>query len=128
VIFDLEGVLVDSEQVWDDVRESFVRERGGEWSADVGQHAVIAQLGQLLELIEALVRFVVGLSRRRLLSERPGIDPEQPQLLLLFLAQVGEVAAREVDDVCASRNRAGAAALAPHRGSEAFRRAVGAIA
>jgi HAD superfamily hydrolase (TIGR01509 family) len=34
VIFDLDGVLVDSEQVWDDVRESFVRERGGEWSAD----------------------------------------------------------------------------------------------
>ena len=31
VIFDLDGVLVDSEQVWDEVRERFVRERGGSW-------------------------------------------------------------------------------------------------
>jgi HAD superfamily hydrolase (TIGR01509 family) len=31
VIFDLDGVLVDSEQVWDEVRERFVRERGGRW-------------------------------------------------------------------------------------------------
>jgi HAD superfamily hydrolase (TIGR01509 family) len=31
VVFDLDGVLVDSEQVWDEVRESFVRERGGRW-------------------------------------------------------------------------------------------------
>src|SRR4029450_11889544 len=31
VIFDLDGVLVDSEQVWEEVRERFVRERGGRW-------------------------------------------------------------------------------------------------
>ena len=31
VIFDLDGVIVDSEQVWDDVREELVRERGGRW-------------------------------------------------------------------------------------------------
>ena len=31
VVFDLDGVLVDSEQVWDDVREALVRERGGRW-------------------------------------------------------------------------------------------------
>ena len=32
VVFDLDGVLLDSEQVWDDVREQLVRERGGTWS------------------------------------------------------------------------------------------------
>jgi HAD superfamily hydrolase (TIGR01509 family) len=32
VVFDLDGVVVDSEQVWDDVRERLVRERGGRWS------------------------------------------------------------------------------------------------
>ena len=32
VVFDLDGVVVDSEQVWDDVREQLVRERGGGWS------------------------------------------------------------------------------------------------
>jgi len=29
VVFDMDGVIVDSEQVWDDVRESYVREVGG---------------------------------------------------------------------------------------------------
>jgi HAD superfamily hydrolase (TIGR01509 family) len=31
VIFDLDGLLVDSEQVWDDVRQQFVSEAGGTW-------------------------------------------------------------------------------------------------
>jgi HAD superfamily hydrolase (TIGR01509 family) len=31
VVFDLDGLLLDSEQVWDEVREELVRERGGRW-------------------------------------------------------------------------------------------------
>ena len=31
VVFDLDGVVVDSEQVWDDVRERLAHERGGAW-------------------------------------------------------------------------------------------------
>jgi HAD superfamily hydrolase (TIGR01509 family) len=31
VVFDLDGVVVDSEQVWDDVRERLAHERGGVW-------------------------------------------------------------------------------------------------
>jgi HAD superfamily hydrolase (TIGR01509 family) len=31
VVFDLDGVVVDSEQVWDEVRERLARERGGRW-------------------------------------------------------------------------------------------------
>ena len=31
VVFDLDGVLIDSEHVWDEVREQLVRERDGRW-------------------------------------------------------------------------------------------------
>jgi HAD superfamily hydrolase (TIGR01509 family) len=31
VVFDLDGLLLDTEQVWDEVREQLVRERGGRW-------------------------------------------------------------------------------------------------
>jgi HAD superfamily hydrolase (TIGR01509 family) len=32
VVFDLDGVILDSEQVWNEVREGLARERGGRWS------------------------------------------------------------------------------------------------
>ena len=31
VVFDLDGLLLDTEQVWDAAREALVRERGGRW-------------------------------------------------------------------------------------------------
>ena len=31
VVFDLDGVLLDSEHVWDEVREQLTKERGGRW-------------------------------------------------------------------------------------------------
>jgi beta-phosphoglucomutase-like phosphatase (HAD superfamily) len=31
VVFDLDGVLIEAEQVWDAAREDLVRERGGTW-------------------------------------------------------------------------------------------------
>lgn len=34
VIFDLDGVLVDSERIWDEVRRAVVRENGGYWRAE----------------------------------------------------------------------------------------------
>lgn len=33
VIFDMDGVLLDSEQIWDRVREDYVRDIGGSWHA-----------------------------------------------------------------------------------------------
>jgi HAD superfamily hydrolase (TIGR01509 family) len=32
VVFDLDGVILDSEELWNEVREDFARERGGRWS------------------------------------------------------------------------------------------------
>jgi HAD superfamily hydrolase (TIGR01509 family) len=34
VVFDLDGVIVQSEEIWDDVRERYVRERGGRYDAE----------------------------------------------------------------------------------------------
>jgi HAD superfamily hydrolase (TIGR01509 family) len=33
VVFDMDGVLIESEQVWDEVRQTYVEEAGGTWSA-----------------------------------------------------------------------------------------------
>jgi HAD superfamily hydrolase (TIGR01509 family) len=35
VVFDLDGVLIQSEEVWDEVREQYVRERGGRYDAEI---------------------------------------------------------------------------------------------
>jgi HAD superfamily hydrolase (TIGR01509 family) len=32
VVFDLDGLLLDTEQVWDEVREAITHERGGRWN------------------------------------------------------------------------------------------------
>ena len=35
VVFDLDGVLIESEEVWDRVRGEYVRERGGRYDAEI---------------------------------------------------------------------------------------------
>ncbi|TDB87961.1 HAD family phosphatase [Actinomadura sp. KC216] len=34
IVFDLDGVLIDSEPVWEEVRRAYVAERGGRWRSD----------------------------------------------------------------------------------------------
>ena len=40
VVFDLDGVIVDSEQIWDEVRERYIREHGGRYD-DEAQRAMM---------------------------------------------------------------------------------------
>jgi HAD superfamily hydrolase (TIGR01509 family) len=35
VVFDLDGVLLQSEEVWDEVREAYVRDRGGRYDEEI---------------------------------------------------------------------------------------------
>ncbi|HEY5101126.1 MAG TPA: HAD family phosphatase [Gaiellaceae bacterium] len=35
VVFDMDGVLIQSEEVWDEVREAYVRERSGRYDAEI---------------------------------------------------------------------------------------------
>ncbi len=107
VVFDLDGVIVDSEQVWDDVRERFVRESGGtyteaatrammgmsstEWSA-----YLVDDLGVPMTAAEANAEVV-----RRML-ERYG---EAPPLIPGAVDAVRRVGARWPLAIASSANR-----------------------
>ena len=58
VVFDLDGVLVDSEHVWDEVREELARERGGRWH----EHAQADMMGMSSTEWSRYMHDVVGLS------------------------------------------------------------------
>jgi len=58
VVFDLDGVLVDSEHVWDEVREELARERGGRWH----ERAQADMMGMSSTEWSRYMRDVVGLS------------------------------------------------------------------
>jgi HAD superfamily hydrolase (TIGR01509 family) len=57
MVFDMDGVLLDSEQVWDEVREELARERGGRWTP----HAQRDMMGMSSPEWSAYMHDVVGL-------------------------------------------------------------------
>lgn len=46
VIFDLDGVLIDSEPVWEEVRRRVVAEHGGQWAPDTQQRLMGMSTGE----------------------------------------------------------------------------------
>lgn len=78
VIFDMDGVIVDSEQVWDDVREQLAHERGGRWHAG----AQAAMMGMSSPEWSAYMHEELGLSE----------SPEQinDEVVRRMLARYGE--------------------------------------
>jgi HAD superfamily hydrolase (TIGR01509 family) len=57
VIFDLDGVILDSEELWDEVREGLARERGGRW----GEQAQADMMGMSSTEWSRYMHDVVGL-------------------------------------------------------------------
>ncbi|HET9324127.1 MAG TPA: HAD family phosphatase [Gaiellaceae bacterium] len=84
VVFDLDGLLLETEQVWDEVREQLTRERGGRWN-DRAQADMMGmsstewsrymhdELG-LAEPPEELNRLVVERMQERYRDDLPLID------------------------------------------------------
>jgi HAD superfamily hydrolase (TIGR01509 family) len=58
VVFDLDGLLLDTEQVWDEVREELARERGGRWH----DRAQLEMMGMSSKEWARYMHDVVGLS------------------------------------------------------------------
>jgi HAD superfamily hydrolase (TIGR01509 family) len=58
VVFDLDGVLIDSEQLWDEVREELARERGGRWH----EHAQADMMGMSSPEWSRYMHETIGLS------------------------------------------------------------------
>jgi HAD superfamily hydrolase (TIGR01509 family) len=84
VVFDLDGVILDSEELWDEVREALVRERGGRWteqaqadmmgmSSKEWSRYMHDELG-LTEPPEEISRKVVGRMLERYTEHLPLID------------------------------------------------------
>jgi len=84
VVFDLDGLLLDTEQLWDEVREGLVRERGGRWhdraqadmmgmSSKEWSRYLHEELG-LAEPPEELNRIVVERMEDRYRQQLPLID------------------------------------------------------
>jgi HAD superfamily hydrolase (TIGR01509 family) len=46
VVFDLDGVIIDSEPVWEQVRRQVVAEHGGHWAADAQQRLMGMSTGE----------------------------------------------------------------------------------
>ena len=126
-VFDLDGVLVDSEQLWDEVREQLARERGGRWH----ERAQADMMGMSLREWSRYMHDVIGLPEspeeinaevvRRLLAR---YDVELP-LLPGAVEAVERLAARWPLGVASSSNREVIDAVLEHAGiASAFRATV----
>ena len=58
VVFDLDGVILDTEELWNEVREGLARERGGRWS----DHAQADMMGMSSKEWSRYMHDVVGLA------------------------------------------------------------------
>ena len=74
VVFDLDGVLIDSEPVWEEVRRTLVEERGGHWGPDTQSRIMGMNTGEWA----------------RYLSEELGARLEPPEVIAIVLGRMAD--------------------------------------
>jgi HAD superfamily hydrolase (TIGR01509 family) len=80
VVFDMDGVLVDSEAVWDDVRKRFTEESGGRW-------------------LESAQREMMGMSSvewSRYVRDRLGVPMEPEEISMAVADRVADLYRKEL--------------------------------
>jgi HAD superfamily hydrolase (TIGR01509 family) len=107
VVLDMDGVLIDSEQLWDEVREQLARERGGRWH----ERAQAEMMGMSSTEWSRYMHDVIGLAEppeeinaevvRRLLARYQESLPVMPGAV----AAVERLAARWPLGLASSSNR-----------------------
>lgn len=96
VVFDLDGVLVDSEQAWDEVRRSVVAEHGGTWTAEATRalqgmstpewaRYLVEELGAELSAEDAAEHVVAEMARRY--ADQPPVLPGAIQTIRTVAAR-----------------------------------------
>jgi HAD superfamily hydrolase (TIGR01509 family) len=68
VVFDMDGVLIDSEPVWERVRRRFVADRGGRWAADAQDRMMGMSTGEWSAYLAADFG-IAGLTARQVAAE-----------------------------------------------------------
>jgi HAD superfamily hydrolase (TIGR01509 family) len=107
VVFDLDGVLLDTEVVWDEVREGLARERGGRWN----DQAQADMMGMSSTEWSRYMHDVVGLGEppeeisREVVRRMLGRYGEQLPLIDGAVEAVDRVAARWPLGLASSSNR-----------------------
>ena len=67
VVFDMDGVLIDSEPVWERVRRRFVADRGGHWPADAQDQMMGMSTAEWSAYLSA--DFGIGLTARQVAEQ-----------------------------------------------------------
>lgn len=125
VIFDMDGVLIESEEVWDAVREAYVRERGGRYDEEIqrammgmSSHEWSRYLHETAGLAESPDTINAEIVERMLAAYR-----EQLPLVDGAVAAVERLAARYPLAVASSSNRPLIDAVLDGSGLQGFFRA-----
>jgi HAD superfamily hydrolase (TIGR01509 family) len=79
VLFDMDGLMVDSEPLWFEVEREFARRRGGDWTEELATACIGKGLANTLRVMSETFGLTVDVER------------DADEILGLFAARVGEL-------------------------------------